>query len=290
MTSAHRAPARELVVYASGGGMRGIFGAGVLHALAGMGVRDHVGAVYGISAGALNGAHFALGSTMGAMEWYLYHVLEHGILARATAFALLRGEDMVDVSEAERVLADERLVDGDALSRCPFPVRFGAVGRDSLEFQWLDARRPDAIHVLLASSTVFPFVHDGVAVDGVTYIDGGYREGVCFRRLRREHPDARLLLVLNDSEYESVVRRVTVSAALRLRDERLAAAWLDTFDRTPAEMADALADPRTLVLRPDEKFAVHFATTDTAVLAHGFWLGYRAVLAQRERIRQFLGG
>jgi predicted patatin/cPLA2 family phospholipase len=282
------AAARDLVVYASGGGMRGIFGAGALLALTGLGVRDRLRAVYGISAGALNGAHFALDTMMKAMEWYLYHVLEHGLLARATAVALLRGEDMVDVNEAERVLADERLVDGDALSRSPFDVRFGAVERDSLEFHWLDARRPDAIRVLLASSTVFPFVHDGVAIDGTTYIDGGYREGICFRRLRRDHPGARLLLVLNDSEYESVVRRVTVSAALRLRDERLAAAWLDTFDRTPAEMAEALSNPHTLVLRPDERFAVHFATTDPAVLAHGFWLGYRAVLTQRERLQRFL--
>jgi predicted acylesterase/phospholipase RssA len=278
-----------LVVYASGGGMRGIFGAGALHALAGMGVRDHVRAVYGISAGALNSAHFALGTTMQAMEWYLYHVLEHGLLARATAVALLRGEDMIDLTEAERVLADEHLVEAGALSRCEYPVCFGAVERDGLAFRWLDARRPDAIHVLVASSTVFPFVHDGVEIDGTTYIDGGYREGVCFRRLRGEHPDARLLLVLNDGEYESVVRRVTVGAALRLRDERLAAAWLDTFDRTPAEMAEALAEPRTLVLMPDQRFAVHFATTDPAVLAHGFWLGYRAVLTQRERLRQFLG-
>jgi predicted acylesterase/phospholipase RssA len=289
VTSDRPSAARDLVLYASGGGMRGIFGAGALHALAGMGVPGLVRGVYGISAGALNAAQFALGATMGAAEWYLYHVLEHGILARATAVSLLRGEDMVDIPEAERVLALEHLVDGDALEHCPFPVCFGAVERTSLEFRWLDARRPDAIHLLVASSTVFPFVHDGVSIDGATYIDGGYREGICYRRLRREHPDARLMLVLNDSEYESVVRRVTVSAALRLRDERLAAAWLETFDRTPAEMAEALADPRTLVIRPDEAFAVHFATTDPAVLAHGFWLGYRAVLAQRERTRQFLG-
>jgi predicted acylesterase/phospholipase RssA len=121
-------PARDLVVYASGGGRRGSFGAGALHALAGMGLR----AVYGISAGALNGAQFALGSTMAAVEWYLHHVIEHGILAKATAVRLLRGEDMVDIPEAERVLAHEHLVDGDALSRCAFPVCFGAVERESL--------------------------------------------------------------------------------------------------------------------------------------------------------------
>ena len=281
-------PARDLVVYASGGGMRGIFGAGALHALAGMGLCNRVRAVYGISAGALNGAQFALGSTMAAAEWYLHHVIEHGILAKATAVTLLRGEDMVDIPEAERALAHEHLVDGDALGRCAFPVCFGAVERESLEFRWLDARRPDAVRALLASSTVFPFVHDGVTIDGATYIDGGYREGICHRRLRREHPHARLLLVLNDSEYESVVRRVTVSAALRLRDERLAAAWLDTFDRTPQEMAEALADPAAFVIRPDDRFAVHFATTDPAVLAYGFWLGYRAVLTQRARLALFL--
>jgi predicted acylesterase/phospholipase RssA len=288
MTPAASAASRDLVLYAAGGGMRGIFGAGALHGLAEMGVRDRVTAVYGLSAGAFNGALFAQGTTMRAMEWYLHHVPSHGILARATPAALLRGEDMIDIAEAERVLAAERLVDGEALARCAFPVRFGAVDRDGLQFHWLDARRPDAIRVLLASSTVFPFVRDGVVVDGVTYIDGGYREGLCYRRLRREHPDARLLLVLNDSERESVVVRAAVGAVIRLRDERLAAAWLDTFDRTPDELAEALAAPRTLVLRPDEGFAVHLATTDAAALALGFWLGYRAVLTQRQRISRFL--
>lgn len=288
MTPDPALPARDLVVYASGGGMRGVFGAGALHALAGAGLRDRVRAVYGISAGALNGAQFALGSTMAAAEWYLHYVIEHGILAKATAASLLRGEDMVDIPEAERVLAHEHLVDGDALARCACHVCFGVVERQSLEFHWLDARRPDAVRALLASSTVFPFVHDGVTIDGATYIDGGYREGICYRRLRRAHPHAKLLLVLNDSEYESVVRRMTVSAALRLRDERLASAWLETFDRTPQEMAEALADPAAFVIRPDDRFAVHFATTNPAVLAYGFWLGYRAVLTQRERLAQFL--
>jgi predicted acylesterase/phospholipase RssA len=280
----------DLVVYAGGGGMRGIFGAGALHALAEMGARDQLLAVYGLSAGALNGAHFALGTTMRAMEWYLHHVPAHGILARATPVALLRGEDMVDVTEAERVLAAEHLVDGDALSRCAFPVRFGAVDRDGLDFHWLDARRRDAIRVLLASSTIFPFVHDGVAIDGVTYIDGGYREGSCYWRLRREHPDARLLLVLNDSEHDSVILRAAVGALIRLRDERLAQVWQDTVDRTQGELAEALAAPRTLVLKPDDGFPVHLATTDAAVLAHGFWLGYRAVLTQRDRVARFLEG
>lgn len=98
---------RQLVVYAAGGGMRGVFGAGALHALSEMGVRDHVVALYGISAGAFNIAHFALGSTTRAMEWYLYHVPEHHILDHATPLSLLRGEDVVDVPEAVRVLATE---------------------------------------------------------------------------------------------------------------------------------------------------------------------------------------
>jgi len=290
VTRGRGAASRDLVIYAAGGGMRGIFGAGALHALAEMGVRDEVCAVYGLSAGAFNGALLAQGTTMRAMEWYLHHVPARGILARATPVSLLRGEDMVDIAEAERVLAAERLVDGDALSRCASPVRFGAVERDSLEFRWLDARRTDAVRVLLASSTIFPFVHEGVSIDGVTYIDGGYREGICYRRLRREHPDARLLLVLNDSDQESVVRRAAVGAVLRLRDERLAQAWVDTFDRTQGELAEALAAPHTLVIKPDDGFPVHLTTTDPAVLAHGFWLGYRAVLTQRDRIQQFLAG
>jgi hypothetical protein len=39
---------------------------------------------------------------------------------------------------------------------------------------------------------------------------------------------------------------------------------------------------------PNGGFPVHFATTDAAALAHGFWLGYRAVLTQKQRILRFL--
>ncbi len=212
----------------------------------------------------------------------------HGILAHATPVGLIRGEDAVDVPEAARVLETEHLLDGEALSRCPIPVSFGVVEREGLGFRWIDARRPDAIRVLLASSSVFPFVREGVVVDGVSCIDGGYREWVCHTRLRREHPDAKLLLVLNGSEHESIVRRVVVGAMLRLRDERLAGVWLDSIDHGPAELEEALADPDTLVLRPDDSFPVQFTTTHPAVLAHGFWLGYRAVLTQRDELTRFL--
>jgi hypothetical protein len=96
--------------------------------------------------------------------------------------------------------------------------------------------------------------------------------------------------VLNDSEHDSVILRAAVGALIRLRDERLAQVWQDTVDRTQGELAEALAAPRTLVLKPDDGFPVHLATTDAAVLAHGFWLGYRAVLTQRDRVARFLEG
>lgn len=279
---------RDLVVYAAGGGMRGVFGAGALHALAELGLRQRALALYGISAGAFNIAHFALGSTTRAMEWYLHHVPERGIIARVTPVAMLRGEDLIDVPEAVRVLEAERLVDAKSLVRLDVPVRFGVVHGEQLAFRWIDARRPDAVRVLLASSTIFPFVRQPVVIDGDPYIDGGYREGICHRRLRQEHPDAKLLLVLNDNEDESMVRRVAVATMLRLRDDRLAEVWHQTIDRTTEELAEALAAPRTRLLRPEADFPVQFATTNVAVLAYGFWLGYRSVLTQRDRLLRFL--
>jgi predicted acylesterase/phospholipase RssA len=253
-----------------------------------MGLRDHVLAHYGISAGAFNIAHFALGSTTRAMEWYLHHVPEHHILEHATPVGLLRGEDMIDVPEAVRVLATEHLIDVGALARFSRPVHFGVVDRGELSFRWIDARRPDAIRVLLASSTIFPFVHEAIVVDGVECIDGGYQEVVGYRRLRRAHPDAELLLVLNGTDDESIVRRVAVGAVMRRHDEHLAEAWIETVRAASTELEEAQGDARTHVVMPEHGFPVHFATTDAPTLAYGHWLGYRAVLTQRDRLRLLL--
>jgi predicted acylesterase/phospholipase RssA len=268
--------------------MRGVFGAGALHALSEMGLRDHVLAHYGISAGAFNIAHFALGSTTRAMEWYLHHVPEHHILQHATPVGLLRGEDLIDVPEAVRVLATEHLIDVGALAHFAQPVHFGVVERAELGFRWIDARRPDAIRVLLASSTIFPFVHEAIVVDGVACIDGGYREVVGYRRLRRAHPDAELLLVLNGTDDESIVRRVAVGAVMRRHDEHLAEAWAESVGAASTELEEAQGDARTHVVMPEHGFPVHFATTDAPTLAYGYWLGYRAVLTRRERLRLLL--
>jgi len=279
---------RNLVVYAAGGGMRAIFSAGALHALAELGARDRVLALYGISAGAFNIAQFALGATMRASKWYYHDVPAHGILARATPVAVLRGEDVMDVPVATRVLETEHLLDAEALARSPVPVSFGVVARGDLTFRWLDARRPDVIRVLIASSSLFPFVHEPAVIDGVPYIDGGYREVVCYARLRREHPDARLLLLLNDNEDESLLQRTMFGAMLRLRDAQIAAARHELNARAPAELAAALRDPHTLVVRPDDRFPVHFSTIDPSVLVDGFWRGYRTLMAREDSVRRLL--
>lgn len=276
------------MVYAAGGAMRGVFGAGALHALAEMGARDHLLALYGISAGAFNIAHFALGSTTRAMEWYLHYVPKHGIVNGMTPGSLLRGEDVINMPEAERVLDAEHLIDAEKLQGCAVPVSFGVVEREGLRFRWLDARRIDAVQLLLASSTIFPFVREPVVIDGVPCIDGGFLESVCYTRLRREYPEAKLMIVLNNHEDESMVRRMA-AGVLRFVDERLAKVYLESVDRAKEELREAKADSRALVLSPDDQFPVHLATTDTAALAHGFWLGYRSVLTQRDRVSQFLG-
>jgi hypothetical protein len=127
-----------------------------------------------------------------------------------------------------------------------------------------------------------------VAGDGVACIGGGYWEVVGYHRLRREHPKAEPLLRLNGTDDESIVRRLAVGAVIRRHDERLARTWIETIRAAPADLDETLGDPRTHVVMPEHGFPVHFATTDTASLAYGYWLGYRAVLTQRDRLRPLL--
>ena len=177
------APVRALVL--AGGGARGSYQVGVWRALTELDWRP--GIITGTSVGSLNGAMFALDLYETARDMWLtirsQDVMElpeqNADLSELHAFLrdVVRQGGM-DVSPLEEIV--ERVLDEDALRASP--IRLGLV---TVEQRGLKARElalDDIPHgkvkdYLLASAACFPALRAHI-IDGVSYLDGGYRDNM----------------------------------------------------------------------------------------------------------------
>jgi len=160
--------------------------------------------------------------------------------------------------------------------RLPRPLRRGEP--DSLEFRWLDrdAPRRDPRSCWLRS-TIFPFVHDGVAIDGVTTstavigrasATGAFAASIrtlaCCSSLQRQRAGV-------GRPPRRGGRRDPLSATSGSE------AWLDTSTRHKVELAEGTGCAcHRFVFRPDEGFPVPPREHRSGRARARFWLGYRA--------------
>ena len=177
------APLRALVL--AGGGARGSYQVGVWRALTELGWRP--GLITGTSVGSLNGAMFALDLYETARDMWLtirsQDVMElpeqNADLSELHAFLrdVVRQGGM-DVSPLEEIV--ERVLDEDALRASP--IRLGLVtveqrGLKARELTLDDIPYGKVKDYLLASAACFPALR-AHTIDGISYLDGGYRDNM----------------------------------------------------------------------------------------------------------------
>lgn len=177
------APVRALVL--AGGGARGSYQVGVWRALTELGWRP--GIITGTSVGSLNGAMFALDLYETARDMWLtirsQDVMElpaeDAPLSELHAFlkdAVTQGG--MDVTPLEAIV--ERVLDEEKLRKSPIRLGLVTVEQKTLKARELpleDIPEGKVKDYLLASAACFPALR-AHTIDGVSYLDGGYRDNM----------------------------------------------------------------------------------------------------------------
>lgn len=291
----------RVVLAIEGGGMRGTISAGMAYALHEAGLTRAFDAVYGASAGAINGAWLLSSRPEGLRGW------TDPAFARALISwrALLRGKPVVDT----RTLVEEVYVN-------TFPMDFASVLASAVEYHPLatDAEtgqtadlRPlltgvPEMRLALRASAAMPFLAGPpVSLAGRRFYDAGVAESIPFRTpleqgathilvLRSKPPagpvhDGTLggFVGLDVSRLPPPPRSVRLLARTRLRKEspELRAALLSRSVRTAQDVARI-----TELQAAGRAFAVHVGravppvsrlTTDGRLLADAFEAGRAAL-------------
>ena len=174
-------PKKALVL--AGGGARGSYQVGVWRALTELGWHPQI--ITGTSVGSLNGAMFALDLYETARDMWtsirsqdVMELPEETNLTELHQFLrdIVR-EGGMDVTPLEEIV--ERVLDEDALRASP--IRFGLVtvekrGLKPRELPLEEIPEGKVKDYLLASAACFPALR-AKQIDGVQFLDGGYRAG-----------------------------------------------------------------------------------------------------------------
>ena len=274
------APGRPPGLVLEGGGMRGLFTAGVLDTLFAAGVR--FGGIVGVSAGAAFGCNYKSRQPGRVLRYNLRFCRDRRYWGLGS---LLRTGDLFNAEFCYRTLP--RVLDPwDAAAFEADPTRFWAVATDAdtgepfyAELAKGDDRACDWIH----ASSSMPIVSRPVAIDGRRYLDGGLSDSVPLARMQSFGFARNVVVLTRPASYRKGPARLWTMRPF-LRDLPAVVAALE---RRPGEYNRAIdfveaeeAKGTAFVFRPPAEIPVRRVSRSRRAVRAAYDLG-RAV-AERE--------
>ncbi|MGV9363155.1 patatin-like phospholipase family protein [Amycolatopsis sp. NPDC003731] len=287
-----RTDGRRLALAIEGGSSRGTYSSGMVLALDELGVTPAFDAVYGSSAGALNGAWLLCGrSSTGVRTWWNPVVMRRIINPLHT----LRGRAVIDLEYlVHQVYSVLEPMDFPAI--LANPVTFHPLATDADTGESTDLHPflddVDAIKIALAASSCMPVLAGPpIPLSGRRFVDAGVAEPIPYRTALLQN--ATDVLVLRTRRADELPVRpprmhdVVVPRFLRRQAPGAVPAWQDTYRRDVEDEETLASDPRILSIRPPVGAPdVAVLERDPEVLRKAVELGKSAVLDVLEEVRE----
>ena len=289
--SGSRADGNRIALAVSGGGMRGAYAGGMVHALDEAGLGDWFDVVYGSSAGAYVGAGLLLGNGRGSAHIFFEDMASRAFIdpRRFPRRPLVSLDHLLD-----DVLVHSKPLHWDRLRDSPVPLRVVATAADDLQPHVLEPATAAEWKLALRATASIPLLAGPpVELHGRHWIDGSVTEPLpVLRALRDGATHVLALFTRADSELR---RRVATGPARWARALDRIAPGLgmmaqETHRHAPvlAVLDDAAHPSREgahlLALVPGRDVGVRGLTTDVLRVHQAAKEGYAAVTAALRRI------
>ncbi|MFI5889702.1 patatin family protein [Actinoplanes sp. NPDC051513] len=254
-TPGHRRDDARLVLLIEGGSSRGAYSSGMTIAIERLGLLPLFDAVYGSSAGALNGAWLLCGQAESTIHAWWDPIIMRGTIDPRRA---LRRRPVVDTRFLVHTVYTEILP-----MRFPEllgnPVEFHPIATDALTGQAVDlhaqVRDQAGLQAALRASTAMPFLAGApVEIDGRRYVDAGVSETVCVPTAVAQK--ATHIVALRTRRADEVVlppsrvERLVMSRWFARQAPGALEPWLNRVALRAAEEELLASHPATLQIRP----------------------------------------
>ena len=287
-----RADGHRIALVVSGGGMRGAYAGGMVHALDDAGLAGCFDVVYGSSAGAYIGAGLLLGSGRGSAAIFFEDMACREFIdpRRFPRRPLVSLDHLLD-----DVLVRSKPLDWERLRDSPVPLRVVATALDDLQPHILEpTTSPEWKLALRATASIPLLAGPAVELHGRRWIDGSVGEPLP------------VLRALADGATHVLALFTRAASELRRSDTGGPAGWARALDRLApglgrmaqegqrhaavlAVLDDAAHPSRDgthlLALLPERDEGVRGLTTDVPRVERAARAGYAAVVSALQRVQ-----
>jgi predicted patatin/cPLA2 family phospholipase len=284
-----RADGNRIALAVSGGGMRGAYAGGMVHALQEAGLGDWFDAVYGSSAGAYVGAGLLLGSGQGSAHIFFEDMACRAFIdpRRFPRRPLVSLDHLLD-----DVLVHSKPLEWDRLHDSPVPLRVVATAADDLQPHVLEPTTSAEWKLALRATASIPLLAGPpVELHGRRWIDGSVTEPLPVLREGATH-----VLALFTRAASEMRRGAGTGPAPGARALDRIAPGLGMMAQEGHRHAPVLAilddaahpsreDAHLLAIVPERDVGVRGLTTDVPRVQRAAQEGYAAVTAALHRVR-----
>ena len=268
--------------------MQGVFGAGVLSYLSKIDFYTRLEAVYGGSAGALNGAYFLVNQAELGSTIYWENLTKNfisvknfyrGVWERIVRVPKEKLHDAVDLNYLFEVIQKIKPLNIEKIinSQIPFFVKLFNLNLKQIEYK--DARRKNIFEILRASTANVPYVHETHEIDGHEYIDGTIPEAIGYDFLRKKHPQSKIIFVycgFTQRKFRYKIKNYIEGKIMTYMydDSELLRIYLDAEQNLRDDLIKINQDPMAILVSPTLKSQTLTRTVKEQKLMATYKIGY----------------
>lgn len=287
---------QDVVIYAAGGALSGIFGAGVLATAENENVYPRVKAVYGASAGGFNLAYWLIRQTEYGADNY-YDLNENFLFPRRIPYGIVQrfrrrcmgysGElvEAVDINYALSLVKKYREVDVRKIVESGIPFYIKIFCLETSQTEYIMVTLDNFFQLLEATSSLVPYWSKSVVINGERFVDGAIKEIVGIDELLRRHTEELIVIILNHPLRRPPAKNMLnrsvdiaegVVAQMMYPKTRILQAFAKRQQGLVEDIAKASKHPRVRIISPPVENPVSPITTNEQKMRESYKMGLEA--------------
>ncbi|MBT4376837.1 hypothetical protein HOD29_05685 [archaeon] len=283
---------KKAVLYVGGGAMAGVFGAGVVTNLQEANVYGKISHVYGASAGAFNIAYFLDKQTKKGSTIYWEDLIKGFIYSSKFPKAIMNMalgrkdfQNIVDIDYLIQVAKTTKRLDLEKIKKNPIEAKVKVYNLKTKKIKYLDLKK-DTFQRLKESSSVAPYFYS----KGQENIDGDILDSLGYDFIRSQHPEEKLIFVLNHrinrgkfTQLRKILEGKLVAKIFK--DSGLKQMFKEELTKRKKDIEKINLDENALLITPPWNNPSNNSTTNPKKLKQTHYLG----MVEAEKILDFIG-